>query len=82
MTEEELLQKIGQRIKDIRIKKGMSQIELAVELDYEKSNMSRLESGRVNPTISTLNKVSQALGVSLKELVAVCTNPLLVGQYL
>ena len=68
MTEEELLKKIGQRIKDIRKEKGMPQIELAVELDYEKSNMSRLESGRISPKLFTLYKVAQALGVELKDL--------------
>ena len=71
MTEEELLRKIGQRIKELRIEKGMSQIELAVELNYEKSNMSRLESGKVNPKIATLYKVSKALGISLIELVSI-----------
>ena len=71
MTEGELLKKIGQRIKDIRTEKGMPQMALAAELNYDNSNMSRLESGRVNPSISTLYKVSQALGVSLDELVKV-----------
>ncbi|WP_293302315.1 helix-turn-helix transcriptional regulator [Pedobacter sp. UBA4863] len=69
MTEEELLKKIGQRIKDLRKEKGVSQIELAVELNYEKSNMSRLESGRVNPRIFTLYKVAQALQVDLEEII-------------
>jgi transcriptional regulator with XRE-family HTH domain len=69
MTEKALLQKIGSRIKEIRILKGLSQQELAALLDYEKSNMSRLESGNVNPTILTLYKVAEALNVSLKELI-------------
>ncbi|WP_378980615.1 helix-turn-helix domain-containing protein [Pedobacter lithocola] len=69
MTEEELLKKIGQRIKELRREKGMPQIELAVELNYEKSNMSRLESGRVNPRITTLFKVAKALDVDLQELI-------------
>ncbi|TCC99102.1 XRE family transcriptional regulator [Pedobacter frigidisoli] len=69
MTEEELLKNIGQRIKELRKQQGMPQIELAVELNYEKSNMSRLESGRVNPRVSTLLKVAQALNVELKDLI-------------
>lgn len=71
MTEEELLEKLGQRIKQLRSEKGMSQIALAVELNYEKSNMSRLESGRINPKITTLYKVAKALEISLQDLMKV-----------
>ena len=71
MTEEELLTKLGQRIKQLRSEKGMSQIALAVELNYEKSNMSRLESGRINPKITTLYNVAKALEISLQDLVKV-----------
>ncbi len=74
MTEEELLMKIGQRIKELRIKKGLSQIELAAELNYEKSNMSRLESGRVNPKIATLHNVAKAFGIKLHELLDIESN--------
>ncbi len=68
MKEKVLLGKIGNKIKQLRSEKGFSQQEMAAELDYEKSNMSRLESGRVNPKISTLYKVAQVLKVSLAEL--------------
>ena len=68
MKEEIFLKKIGQRIKEMREAKGLSQQELAAKLDYEKSNMSRLESGRVNPRITTLQNVADALKITLPEL--------------
>jgi len=68
MTEKAFLKKIGPRIKQIRLEKGISQQELAAKLDYEKSNMSRLESGVLNPTIATLYRVAKALGIPLIEL--------------
>lgn len=71
MDEREFLWKLGQRIKKIREEKGMQQIELAVEIDYDKSNTSRLESGRLNLRIGTLYKVSRALGITLSELVRI-----------
>ena len=79
MTEVQLLKKIGQRIKDIREKKGISQDKLGIDMsmdkrsikEYDKSNVSRLESGKINPRIFTLYRVSQALGVSLDELMRV-----------
>ncbi len=71
MTEKILLQKIGNRIKQVRLAKGISQQELAATLNYEKSNMSRLEAGNTNPTLLTLYRVSQALGIPLSELISV-----------
>ena len=73
MTEKALLKKIGSRIKQIRLEQGISQQELAARLDYEKSNMSRLESGTVNPTIATLFKVSKALNIPLLNLLDIDT---------
>jgi len=37
--------------------------------DFEKSSMSRIEAGRTNPTITTLFKISEALAVTIKDLV-------------
>ena len=79
MTEIQLLKKIGQRIKEIRQNKGMTQDSLGIAMsmekkslkEYDKSNVSRLESGRTNPQIYTLYRVSKALDVSLAELMKV-----------
>ncbi len=70
MEKELLLQQIGLNIKTIRTAKGITQQELAAAIDYEKSNMSRLEKGGTNPTIYTLYRVSQALDVDLGELLS------------
>lgn len=70
MTHEQLLKMIGNRIRELRVKQGLTQSELAAKLDYEKSNMSRLESGTIDARASTLNKVANALGVSLSELLS------------
>ena len=42
--------KIGKKIKEIRELKGISQQVLAAKCNFEKSNMSRLEAGKVNST--------------------------------
>ncbi|MDP4269473.1 MAG: helix-turn-helix transcriptional regulator, partial [Bacteroidota bacterium] len=47
------------------------QQDLAAKCNFEKSNLSRIEAGRTNLTIKTLFKISQALDVSLKDLVDV-----------
>lgn len=68
MSEKALQIKVGKRIQELRELKGVSQQDLAAKCNFEKSNMSRLESGRVNPTLSTFEKIANALGVSLSEL--------------
>jgi transcriptional regulator with XRE-family HTH domain len=60
--------KVGKQIQKLRELKGLSQQDLAAKCNFEKSNMSRLEAGRVNPTLSTLEKVAISLDVTLVEL--------------
>ena len=59
---------VGKRIQKIRIEKNISQQDLAAKCNFEKSNMSRLEAGRANATLSTLETVSRALGIEIVEL--------------
>jgi ribosome-binding protein aMBF1 (putative translation factor) len=68
MSENSLQIIVGKNIQKIRESKGISQQELAAKCNFEKSNMSRLEAGRVNPTLSTLEKVAKALDVTLAEI--------------
>lgn len=68
MTEKQLLKKIGLRIKQLRTEKGLSQREFGYEIEVEKSNVSRIESGVFNTKIITLFKVANALEISLSDL--------------
>lgn len=62
------LKKIGKRIQELRSLKNLSQQDLAAKINYDKSNMSRVESGGTNMTVSTLEKIAIALEVELIEL--------------
>ncbi|MFH7017073.1 helix-turn-helix domain-containing protein [Flavobacterium sp. FlaQc-47] len=66
--EQTLQQKVGKRIQEIRAEKNISQQDLASKCNFEKSNMSRLENGNANATLSTLEKVCNALQVDYLEL--------------
>lgn len=67
MTEPDLRIKMGSRIKLIRVQKNMTQNELAMECNFEKATMSRIESGHSNTTIRTLFRISKALNVHIGE---------------
>jgi len=69
MDKVEALIKIGLKIKNLRDEKKISQQDLAAACDFEKSSMSRIESGRTNLTIGTLLKISSALNVELTDIV-------------
>ena len=49
-----------------RIEKGLSQKELAKKINTKQSAISRLESGTYNPSLSFLQKVSEALDTKLE----------------
>lgn len=51
---------------DTRLKKKMTQEEVAQKMGTTKSSISRFESGDYNPTIDFLIRLSEALGKTLK----------------
>lgn len=63
-----LSKKIGARIREIRISQGLKQGEIADLLEMERSNFTRIESGKQIPNDKNLEKISQVLNVSLKDL--------------
>ncbi len=69
MTKEQLKKKIGQRIVELRTKKGWSQSDLARACNKDRQAMEKLENGKVNPTLYSLLEISKALEVPLKKLV-------------
>lgn len=65
MKKNELNKKIGQRIIELRMKKGWSQSDLARAAGKDRQAMEKLENGRVNPTLFSLFEIAQALQVPL-----------------
>jgi transcriptional regulator with XRE-family HTH domain len=49
--------------------KGITQVAFARDCGMEKSSMCKIEAGKINISYLTLNKISDCLGVELKELV-------------
>jgi len=60
--------KLGKNLKELRQKQGLSQGDIARFLGADRSYISNIESGRMNPTLSTLEKLAKSLGVKLDEL--------------
>lgn len=64
----EISSKLGQNLKRIRTKKGMSQGDISRALDVHRAYVSGIENGKRNPTLATIQKLADALGVSVSEL--------------
>lgn len=58
---------LGQRIRDLRYPK-YNQDELASAVDVYRTHISTIEQGRTDIRLSTLLRISDALGVSIDEL--------------
>jgi len=60
----------GKRIREFRIKAGVTQEDLAHKVGVTVHTIWRLENdSRVNPRLGTLRAVAKALGVSLAEII-------------
>jgi transcriptional regulator with XRE-family HTH domain len=64
----QLQEQVGARIRNLRIKKGWSQEELAARCGLHRSHMGEIERGQTNMTMSTLIAVVQTLEVSAATL--------------
>ncbi|TYA53054.1 helix-turn-helix domain-containing protein [Formosa maritima] len=70
MDDKEQLQlAIGKRVKSLREERDIPQQDLAAKCNIEKSNLSRLEAGGTNPTLYTLKRIADNLGISLCDIV-------------
>lgn len=66
LKESELEFQIAKSIIKARLKRGMTQKELARRLKTKQSVISRLETVKTTPSLSFLKRVAETLGISLK----------------
>lgn len=57
---------VAEQVKMARKQAGMTQERLADIVGTKKSNISRLESGRYNPSFEFLSRIAQGLGKELE----------------
>jgi len=63
----EIKSKIGQRIRFLREQASMSQKDLAYTADLDRSYIASVENGNRNVSIVNIEKIANALNVSLKD---------------
>jgi transcriptional regulator with XRE-family HTH domain len=58
---------VGPRLKELRVEHGMSMRALAQRSGLSANALSMIERGRASPSVSTLSKLAEALGISITE---------------
>lgn len=66
----ELTLAVGQNLRRHRLAVGKTQLELAYDAEVERSRISKLETGLVNPSLLTLGTLCHCLGITLPALFA------------
>ena len=52
----------------IRLEKDMTQGDICRKLGLDRAYISNLESGKKNPTLATIEKIANALGIKASDL--------------
>ncbi len=68
--QKDLLQLFGSHVKNMRVTKNMTQVEVSSRMNRDQQSLQRVESGRVNPSLSYLIDLSVALEIEISELVS------------
>lgn len=60
--------KLGARIAELRKERGFTQESFSIKSGMDRAALAKIESGRVNPTIIVLKRISHHLSIELSEL--------------
>ena len=68
MTDDTFAIELGARIRELRKIKGVSQLELAYDMDMSMNTISGIELGKISSKIETLNKIATKLEIDIGDL--------------
>ena len=68
-TKKEIIQKsFGIHVRNLRIEKCLTQVELSSNMNKDQQSLQRVESGNVSPSLYYLFELAEGLGISISEL--------------
>ena len=68
MQREEIQRRLGERIRQLRKERGLTQDEFADRAGLHRAQIGSFERGEMNITLASLHLVAQSLGVKIIEL--------------
>jgi len=68
LTRDDISKKVGKKIREIRLSKGLSIERLAMEADIDYTQLSRIELGKINTSIYQVYRISNCLSIPFPKL--------------
>lgn len=68
LEEQTFIKQLGHRIVTLRKAKNLKQLDLAAAINMEDSALRRIENGRTNPTLKTLQRIATGLDITVASL--------------
>jgi len=65
---ENISKQFGKKVREIRLKQGLSQGDIARRLNLHRSYISGIERGVRNPSLKVIQKVAKALGAKVSDI--------------
>lgn len=62
------LKQFGEHVKKIRVRKNLTQFDVACSVNKDRQSIQRLESGNINPTIFYLYELAEGLGIDFNSI--------------
>ena len=69
-TDEDILIRFGKRVRQLRLKKRLSQEEFAFACDLDRTYISGIERGKRNVGLRNVETIARELGISIEQLFA------------
>ena len=68
MSKKKVLQLFGEKVRELRKERGLSQEELSYKSDLHRTYIGMIERAEKNITLANIEKIAKALNVNLKDL--------------
>jgi transcriptional regulator with XRE-family HTH domain len=69
-SKEDILEKFGAHVKQLRKDKGMTMLEVEVLTGISEGSISKIENGKKNPALTTIIKLAKGLSTPPSELLS------------
>ena len=68
IKDEKEIKKLGKRIKNLRLEQKVSQAQLGFEAGISREQLGRIETGKINTSVSNIFAIAKALNISAEDL--------------
>ena len=70
VSQPDILERFGQRVRELRVKRGWSQDQFAHECGLDRTYMGGIERGERNLALRNIERIANALGVTISHLMS------------